>query len=78
MRGEAHEESDVDLIVVLDQLDNRARERDRSVDVLYDVELDQRRAIQAYPVTEADALSDGRAFVTAVLGEGTPLLGNGS
>jgi uncharacterized protein len=74
--GQAHEESDVDLLVVLDQIDNRARERDRLVDVLYDLEVESRRAIQAFPVADADALSGGRAFVTAALRDGTSLLGS--
>jgi predicted nucleotidyltransferase len=78
VRGEAHEESDVDLVVVLDQIDNRARERDRLVDVLYDLEVDSRRAIQAFPVAEADSLRGEREFVAAALRDGTPLLGGGS
>jgi predicted nucleotidyltransferase len=78
VRGKAHEESDVDLIVVLDQLIDRARERDRLVDVLYDLEVDSRRAIQAFPVAEADVQSGDRAFVTAAIKGGTPLLGSGS
>jgi predicted nucleotidyltransferase len=72
--GEAHEESDVDLIVVLDQIDNRGRERDWLVDVLYDLELESHRAIQAFPVTEADAISGEQAFVAAALRDGTALL----
>jgi predicted nucleotidyltransferase len=40
VRGEAHEESDVELIVVLDHIENRARERARLVEVLYDLEVD--------------------------------------
>jgi uncharacterized protein len=72
--GEAHEESDVDLIVVLDQIENRAQERDRLVDVLYDLEVESHRAIQAFPVAEADALSGAQAFIAAALRGGTPLL----
>jgi predicted nucleotidyltransferase len=71
--GEAHEESDIDLIVVFDRIENRARERDRLVDVLYDLEVKSHRAIQAFPVSEADALSGEQAFVAAALREGTPL-----
>lgn len=72
--GEAHEESDVDLIVVLDQIENRARSRDRLVDVLYDLEVESHRAIQAFPVTEADATGGEQAFIAAALRDGTPLL----
>lgn len=76
--GEAHEESDVDLIVVLDQIENRARERDRLVDVLYDLEVDSRRAIQAFPVAEADALGAEQEFIAAALRDGTSLAGGRS
>jgi predicted nucleotidyltransferase len=74
VRGEAHEESDVDLIVVLDQIENRARERDRLVEVLYDLEVESGRAIEAFPVGEADAQSGARPFVVAAVRDGTPLL----
>lgn len=72
--GEAHEESDVDLIVVLDHIENRARERDRLVEGLYDLEVDSRRAIEAFPVSEADAQRGDRPFVAQALRDGTPLL----
>jgi predicted nucleotidyltransferase len=42
-RGQAHEESDVDLVVVLDHVGDRASERDRIVDALFDLEADSRR-----------------------------------
>jgi predicted nucleotidyltransferase len=71
--GEAHEESDVDLLVVLEQIENRAWERDRLVEVLYDLEVDSHRAIQAFPVAEADAMSGEQDFVAAALRDGTPL-----
>lgn len=72
--GGAHEESDVDLIVVLDQVENRARERDRLVDLLYDLEVESHRAIQAFPVTEAEAVSGEQKFIATALRDGTPLL----
>jgi predicted nucleotidyltransferase len=62
VRGQAHEESDVDLLVVLDQVPDRvvldqvpdrAKERNRIVDILFDLELESRRAIEGFPV-EAD------------------------
>lgn len=75
VRGQAHEESDVDLLVVLDEVANRARERDRIVDVLFDLEADSRRAIEAFPVAEADAWERSRRFVRAALDEGVVVLG---
>jgi uncharacterized protein len=73
-RGEAHEESDVDLIVVLDRLGDRAAERNRMVDILFDLEADSRRAIQAFPVARADTSHNPETFVGAALREGRSVL----
>jgi predicted nucleotidyltransferase len=70
VRGEAHEESDVDLLVVLDAVPNRARERDRIVDALFDLEADSKRAIEAFPVSESDLRQRIRPFVRAALDAG--------
>jgi uncharacterized protein len=74
VRGDAHEESDVDLLVVLDEVANRASERDRTVDALFDLEADSKRAIEAFPVALADAREPTRPFVRAALNEGVLLL----
>jgi predicted nucleotidyltransferase len=74
VHGEPHEESDVDLLVVLDEVADRAAERDRIVEILFDLEADSHRAIQAFPVSRSDARSDGQAFVGAALREGTTVL----
>jgi predicted nucleotidyltransferase len=71
VRGEAHEESDVDLLVVLDRLLDRAAERNRMVDILFDLEADSRRAIQAFPVARADARDNPQTFVATALQEGS-------
>jgi predicted nucleotidyltransferase len=73
-RGQAHEESDVDLLVVLDDVADRARERDRIVDALFDLEADSKRAIEAFPVPVADASKPTRPFLKAALDEGVLLL----
>jgi predicted nucleotidyltransferase len=73
-RGDAHEESDVDLLVVLDRLRDRAAERNRMVDILFDLEADSRRAIQAFPVARADASDDRQTFVGIALREGRSVL----
>src|SRR5437879_4267843 len=73
-RGQAHEESDVDFLVVLDEVVDRARERDRIVDALFDLEADSKRAIEAFPVALLDAREPTRPFVKAALREGKPLL----
>jgi predicted nucleotidyltransferase len=75
VRGQAHEESDVDLLVVLDAVDDRARERDRIVDALFDLEADSKRAIEAFPVGLADAREPTRSFVKAALDQGVLLFG---
>jgi len=74
VRGQAHEESDVDLLVVLDEVVDRARERDRIVDALFDLEADSKRAIEAFPVALSDAREPTRPFVKAALTEGVLLL----
>jgi uncharacterized protein len=73
-RGHAHEESDVDLVVVLDHLVERAVERDRIVDALFDLEADSGHAIEAFPVAEADVRERSRPLVRAALDEGLLLL----
>jgi predicted nucleotidyltransferase len=78
VRGEAHEESDVDLLVVLDQLDDRAAERNRIVEILFDLEADSRRAIQAFPVPRTAVVADGSTFVSSALREGVGVLRGGS
>jgi predicted nucleotidyltransferase len=74
VRGQAHEESDVDLLVVLDEVFDRARERDRVVDALFDLEADSKRAIEAFPVALSDAREPTRPFVKAALSDGVRLL----
>ena len=74
VRGEAHEESDVDLLVVLDDVVDRGSERDRIVEALYDLEADSRRAIEAFPVTQADVRQRSRPLVRAALDEGLLVL----
>jgi predicted nucleotidyltransferase len=73
-RGEAHEESDVDLLVVLDEVADRVRETARIVNVLFDLEADRLRAIQAFPAAEADVRGDAGTFVGAAVAEGTNVL----
>lgn len=78
VRGEAHEESDVDLLVVLDHLDARAAERNRIVEILFDLEADTRRAIQAFPVDREAVVADGSPFVSSALREGVSVFQGGS
>jgi predicted nucleotidyltransferase len=74
VRGQAHEESDVDLLVVLDDVVDRACEGERIVDALFDVEADSGRAIDAFPAAEADVRERSRPLIRAALDEGLLLL----
>jgi predicted nucleotidyltransferase len=73
-RGKAHEESDVDLVVVLDHVTDRASESERIVNALFDLEADSGRAIEAFPFAEADVRDRSRPFVRAALDEGLLML----
>lgn len=73
-RGEAHEESDVDLVVVLDHVSERTAERDRIVGALFDLEADSGRAIEAFPVAAADVRERSRPLIRAALDEGLLVL----
>ena len=76
VRGQAHEESDVDLMVVLDDVGDRGSERERIVDALFDLEADSGRAIEAFPVAEADVRARSRPLVGAALDEGLTVFKN--
>jgi predicted nucleotidyltransferase len=66
-REEAHGESDVDLLIVLDEVAARLPERDRVVDALCDLEADSGRAIEAFSVAVADVSARRRPFVRSAL-----------
>ncbi|MBI2325484.1 MAG: nucleotidyltransferase domain-containing protein [Chloroflexi bacterium] len=53
-RGDAHPESDIDLLVVLDRVEDVWREHDRVDDVLYRRSLDNNTVISAIIVSAAD------------------------
>jgi predicted nucleotidyltransferase len=75
VRGEAHEESDVDLLVVLDDVVDRARERRQIIDVLYDLEVDSARAIEGFPVAQRDFVARARPIVRTARDEGLTVMG---
>jgi predicted nucleotidyltransferase len=53
-RGDAHPESDIDLLVVLDRIDSRWEERDRMSPILYRHSLDNKTIVCEVPVSEAE------------------------
>lgn len=65
-RGDANDDSDVDLLVVLDRVDNYREERNRLSDLTWEHFLRSNRVVQAIPVTEEElARSDKPVFVNA-------------
>ena len=57
-------------MVVLDNVDEKASERERIVATLFDLEADSGRAIEAFPVAEADVQEPSRPLVRAAFDEG--------
>ena len=53
-RGDAHPESDVDILVVLDRVDSWSEERDRMDDVLWKHSLENSTVVSALIVSERD------------------------
>lgn len=53
-RGDAHPESDIDLLVVLDRVEDVWREHERLDDILYRHSLDNNTVVSAIIVSEAD------------------------
>lgn len=53
-RGDAHPESDIDLLVVLDRVEDVLREHERISDILYRHSLDNTTVVTALIVNEAD------------------------
>lgn len=53
-RGDAHPESDIDLLVVLDRIESARDERDRMDDILWQRSLDNTTVVCATPITLED------------------------
>jgi len=53
-RGDAHPESDIDLLVVLDHVDDQVAEIKRMGEILYRHSLDNDTLVSALPVSEAE------------------------
>ncbi len=51
-RGEAHEESDVDVVVVLRDMDSQGKEIDRMIDIIFELNLRYNTLISVYPISE--------------------------
>jgi predicted nucleotidyltransferase len=53
-RGDAHPESDIDLLVVLDRIERRSEERERMSDILWKHSLANHTVVTEVPVSEAE------------------------
>ncbi|VVB87157.1 Nucleotidyltransferase domain protein [uncultured archaeon] len=51
-RGDAKEQSDIDLVVLLESEVNPGREIDRMIDIITDIQLKHNVLISVYPVSE--------------------------
>ncbi|MGH8991836.1 MAG: nucleotidyltransferase domain-containing protein [Acidimicrobiia bacterium] len=69
-RGEADEDSDVDLLVVLDRVDDEWKEFDRLLDLTWERVLSSGRAISPYPVTDAELTQSDKPYLVRARQEG--------
>ena len=72
-RGDAHPESDVDLLVVLDAVASSWEEGARMDEVLWRRSLDSGAVVWAVPIGEADSRAPERPLVARALAEGVPV-----
>jgi predicted nucleotidyltransferase len=69
-RGDAHPESDIDLLVVLDRFDSSWAEHERMSDILYRHSLDNDTVVSALVVNEHDYAFAQRPVLIRVRAEG--------
>src|SRR5688572_19029717 len=72
-RGDAHPESDIDLLVVLDEVEDRWREHERINPALNRYSLDNDTVVSALVVSEHDYESAQRPTLIRVRAEGVPI-----
>ncbi|MGH2490219.1 MAG: UPF0158 family protein [Candidatus Limnocylindria bacterium] len=73
-RGDAHPESDIDLLVVLDRVDDRWQEHARMSETLYKHSLDNDTVVSALVVSEHDFKVANRPVLVRVRAEGKPVV----
>ena len=69
-RGDAHPESDIDLLVVLDRIDSRREERERMSEILWQHSLANHTIVTEVPVSEAEFETAGIPVLVRVREEG--------
>ena len=72
-RGDAHPESDIDLLVVLDEVPSRQRELARMNGVLWRHSLQNDTVVTEIPVSEAEYLEPTEPFILRARTEGLPV-----
>jgi len=72
-RGDAHPESDIDLLVVLDRFDSSWKEHERMSDILNKHSLDNDTVVSALVVSEHDYAVAQRPTLIRVRAEGQPI-----
>lgn len=65
-RGDAHPESDIDLLVVLDRLDSRWAERRRIEDILWKHSLENDVVVSAFPIGEEQLERSSSPFLARI------------
>lgn len=73
-RGEAHEESDIDLVAVLERLDNRWEEKRRLSDLEWEFLVRTGHLVHTIPVTEEEFATSGKPVFVNARRQGVPLM----
>lgn len=73
-RGDAHPESDIDLLVVLDEVPSRRVELNRMSQVLWRHSLQHGTVVTELPVSELEYLESDEPILVRVRAEGSPVL----
>lgn len=71
-RGDATEESDIDLVVILEGKVIPGREIDRMIDIITEINLKHGLLISVYPVSEEDYRTINSPLLMNVRREGMP------
>jgi predicted nucleotidyltransferase len=72
-RGDAHHESDIDLLVVLDEVRSRRVELNRMSDVLWRHSLRHGTVVTELPVSEAEYRESDKPILVRARAEGSPV-----
>lgn len=72
-RGDAHRESDVDIMIVLDRVDSWVEERDRMDDILWKHSVENSTVVSALIVSEADYERQHEPVLIRAAAEGVAL-----